>query len=164
MCLSLLQALPYVALLIVMLFFIYAVIGMQVSCYFVPLFSPLCLDFFSLLPFSKPSSCVCPSGVLFGPVPVQPHHPSLLQFSSCSSYWYLVIVCLCLSTSSLSLSLCRLNSCCIVCVMMMSGRHFDLICWGQQASNSDWLPLINTDIVCYVLLLLPSPLCRCLVR
>lgn len=32
MLLSSFQALPYVALLIVMLFFIYAVIGMQVSC------------------------------------------------------------------------------------------------------------------------------------
>lgn len=32
------QALPYVALLIVMLFFIYAVIGMQVSCHHVTLF------------------------------------------------------------------------------------------------------------------------------
>lgn len=32
------QALPYVALLIVMLFFIYAVIGMQVPCNFIRVF------------------------------------------------------------------------------------------------------------------------------
>lgn len=36
------QALPYVALLIVMLFFIYAVIGMQVSCHHVTLFPRPC--------------------------------------------------------------------------------------------------------------------------
>lgn len=55
MYLSPLQALPYVALLIVMLFFIYAVIGMQVSGRFVPLFPCLCLVLFSpCFSFSEP--------------------------------------------------------------------------------------------------------------
>ncbi|MEQ2162753.1 hypothetical protein GOODEAATRI_023023 [Goodea atripinnis] len=43
------QALPYVALLIVMLFFIYAVIGMQVSCCICPLATLSSAFSFSLL-------------------------------------------------------------------------------------------------------------------
>ena len=126
MCLSSLQALPYVALLIVMLFFIYAVIGMQVSSWLVP---SLCLVFFSLhLSFSK-ALVLCLSS------------RSLVPQSSCSvptsfsppTFSPLV------QTSFLSVSVSRLpvsrlfflssTSCCVVYVTDDAGETlwFDLL-------------------------------------
>lgn len=65
--LSPLQALPYVALLIVMLFFIYAVIGMQVSRPLPPRPPPsvVCSSLSSARPVS------CPPGVLSSGAPVR---------------------------------------------------------------------------------------------
>ena len=57
--LFLLQALPYVALLIVMMFFIYAVIGMQVRCKVrkvAQIFIVLSLFLLSVFFFSSPSA------------------------------------------------------------------------------------------------------------
>ena len=101
MCLSPLQALPYVALLIVMLFFIYAVIGMQVSSCLVPLFPFLCLLFFSLHLSSYRAFCPASDLLESDRVAVRSHRPSLLHFSSPSSCCSIVNVCPCLFTFSL---------------------------------------------------------------
>lgn len=139
------QALPYVALLIVMLFFIYAVIGMQVSCCLVTLFLPVSPCFPSLpLSYSKPSSSVCPLGVLSSRFRVQSHCYSFFLFSCCC--WFQSVV--------LTLSLCcpffRLRCCVPFVSPMMTRRPFVLICWKQLASHCNWPPLVNADIVCCV--------------
>lgn len=159
MCLSSLQALPYVALLIVMLFFIYAVIGMQVSCLLHPLFPSLCFAVLSLSSLIASLHSVRPPGVLSCCVPVWSLF--FLPFSHCC---YPVVVCLCLSASSPCLYFCLFHK--LLHGLFQWWWVGDTLIWlagDGWPLNSDWLPLVNADVMCCVLWLLPSSY-RCLVR
>lgn len=129
-----------------MLFFIYAVIGMQVSCHLVTSCPSLCCVFLSLvLSSSWPPSCVCPPGVLSSRVPVRSHCLSLLLLP-------VAFASLCLS--SLCLSVCLVYKSFVS--LIMKGRRFYLILSGQLASNFDYpreqsLPPINADVISCVL-------------
>lgn len=125
-----------------MLFFIYAVIGMQVSCCLVNLFPSLCCVFFSLpLSSSWPHSCVGPPGVLSPRVPVWSRHPSLRHFSLSSS---------CCSCSIPCLSFYYLVE--LFVSLMMTGTVASSFDYPREQS----LPPVNADIIPCVLWLLSS--------
>lgn len=149
-----------------MLFFIYAVIGMQVSCH-VTSCRPVSLPsvVFSSYPLLQLASVLCLSSRSL----VSQEFPSGHVVLLCSTFLLLL-----LPLASLCLSMCLplcLSYELLRCLYhwWWEGRRSDLICSGQPASDFDCprersLPPVDANAMSCVLWLLPSLPCRCLVK